>query len=108
MFTSWSPDGEIVLECAHEVKDAAEKKQSADVTHSLANMVVLKPDDIKNKMVFPMSQVVTFGCVDVDPEYALKEGTYIHTYFIWLHLVILNIVILYNFIYRLYDFIYRF
>ena len=74
MFTSWSPDGEIVLECVHEVKDAAEKKQSADVTASLADMVVLKPDDIKKKMVFPMSQVVNFGCVDVDPEYAVKEG----------------------------------
>ena len=74
VFTSWSPEGEIVLECVHEVRDAGAKKQSPDVTTSLSDMAALKPEDVKEKMVFPMAQVVTFSCVDVDPQYAAGDG----------------------------------
>ena len=62
-----------MLDCAHEVKDAAATKQSADVTASaLSNIAQLKPEDFK-KYVFPLNQVVSFSCVDIDPDYAVNH-----------------------------------
>jgi hypothetical protein len=69
IFTTWSPDFELVLECAHEVKDPASKKQSADGS---SGDIILKPEEVKNKIILPMNQVVTFQCVDVDQEFAVK------------------------------------
>ncbi len=58
IFSTWSPDFELVLEQAHEVSSAAAPEGTVT--------------DVTDKMIFPKNQIVRCHAADVDLDYATK------------------------------------
>jgi hypothetical protein len=76
VFSTWSPEFEVVLEQVHEVKgDAGESKTASNFNASaFASMTSVEAEAIKDKVVFPRDQIVRLITQDVDLEYAHKDG----------------------------------